>query len=297
MRTFNDRLYRGLKGRQGINFLTNMIVFPNAKINLGLRILRKRQDGYHDLESVFYPLRFCDVLEILPSGTSLDDKNCEIYVSGQQAPATGDNFCCRASRIFREQRGTQAVKMYLHKRIPAGSGLGGGSSDAAFTLLALNEMFGCGLQPEQLKQMASGVGADCPFFIENQASLVTGTGNIIRPFPLKLKGYFLLLVLPELRVSTSTAYELVEPRDEGPPLEELLKSGPAAWKGRVINRFEEPVFGKFPELGQIRDMMYDCGALYASMSGSGSAVYGIFPARPALSPGLAEYRTRIEELY
>lgn len=168
-----------------------MVVFPNAKINTGLKILHKRPDGYHDIESVFYPLQLTDMLEILPGVPELNDNSPAIYVSGllQAVPAFGENLCWKAVQLFRERQGTPYVRLYLHKKIPTESRLGGGSSDASFTLLALNEMFGCGLKEDMLKQYASELGSDCPFFISNRPSLISGRGDIIEKFPLSLGGY------------------------------------------------------------------------------------------------------------
>ncbi len=299
MCTFNDRIFRrptGTGNDKIVNNLFAMLVFPNAKINIGLKILRKRPDGYHDLESVFYPVQLTDMLEILPGVPGLNGNTPAIYVSGLQAPASGENLCWKAVELFRERQGTPHIRLYLHKKIPMESGLGGGSSDASFTLLALNEMFGCGLKEDMLKQYASELGSDCPFFISNRPSLVSGRGNIIETFPLSLGGYHLVLVFPGVAVPTSLAYRMVSPSENGPSLRDILQVEPEQWKGKVCNRFEEAVFAKYPEIGRIKESLYRSGAVYASMSGSGSAVYGIFRSSPTLSQDLHGYNTYAEEM-
>jgi 4-diphosphocytidyl-2-C-methyl-D-erythritol kinase len=273
-----------------------MIIFPNAKINIGLRILRKRGDGYHDIESVFYPVGLTDMLEILPSHTNLNDKRAKISVSGIAAPATSENLCLKATRLLRDRLGTPEVDIYLHKNIPMESGLGGGSSDAVFTLLALNEMFSYGLKEEVLHQYASEIGSDCPFFIYNRPCLVGGKGDIMEPFDLSLKGYYLLIVFPEASVPTPEAYKMISPSEDGLPLREILQLKPEQWKELVVNRFEEVVFARYPEIGQIKELLYRSGAVYASMSGSGSAVYGIFSESPPLSGELKNYNIHTEAL-
>lgn len=273
-----------------------MIAFPNAKINIGLKVLRKRRDGYHDLESVFYPVNLCDVLEILPSHTDLNDNNNEIYVSGLKAPATEDNLCLKAVKLFQKRHGIPGVRIHLHKHIPAGSGLGGGSSDAAFTLVVLNELFGKGLKEETLKQYASELGADCTFFIDNRPSLIEGKGNVLEHLSLSLTGYHLVLVLPEIEVPTAAAFRLVRPSEEGPSVMEMTLLPPDKWKEKIRNSFEDPVFRKHPELKEIKKDLYRSGAVYASMSGSGSAIFGIFNSSPDLVPELGSYHTHMEEM-
>ncbi len=297
MCTFKDRVFEPSNGtgkRRNVN--NPMIVFPNAKINLGLRILRRRSDGYHDLESLFLPIRFCDILEILPSDAGLNDGNDEISVSGLKVGTSSDNLCRRAVRLFRQRQGTPPVRIHLHKRIPPGSGLGGGSSDASFTLLALNEMFGCGLEEEVLLEYASELGSDCPFFVLNRPCLAGGRGDVLEPFTVPLQGYHLALLIPEIRIQTEEAYRMVRPCDKGDSLRDVLAPGPERWKGRIVNDFEKPVIGKYTEIGTIRDELYASGAVYASMSGSGSAVYGLFRSAPSLDPRLRSIPHHVERL-
>jgi len=273
-----------------------MIVFPNAKINIGLRVLRKRRDGYHDIESVFYPIHLSDILEVLPSVQKLNDGKDEIYVSGQEAPASKDNLCIKAVKLLQNRHGIKDVSIHLHKNIPPGTGLGGGSSDAAATLLALNELYGIGLNDENLKQYASELGSDCPFFIDNRPSIINGKGNVLEEIPMSLTGYHLALVLPGIFVSTAAAYQKVRPTEEGPTVREMINLDPEQWKNKISNSFEEVVFRIHPELGEIKEALYRSGAVFASMSGSGSAIFGIFSSSPALVPELGTYKTHIEEM-
>jgi len=273
-----------------------MLVFPNAKINIGLRTLRKRRDGFHDIESVFYPVQIRDMLEILPAVVELNTKKIEISVSGLKAPASPENLCFKAAHLFQERQRTPKVRIHLHKNIPLESGLGGGSSDAAFTLLALNDLYDCALDKEVLLHFASEIGSDCSFFIDNRPSLVTGKGNILEPIRISLKDYHLVIVFPSITMSTATAYEMVIPSEEGLSLRELPQLKPEQWKGKISNRFEEVVFARYPEISMIKEKLYESGAVYASMSGSGSAVYGIFRKDPVLDEDLRAYKIHREKM-
>jgi 4-diphosphocytidyl-2-C-methyl-D-erythritol kinase len=267
-----------------------MIVFPNAKINLGLRILRKRPDGFHDLESAFLPVGLTDMLEIVPAPVTSNP----LTLTGIPLTTTDDNLCIRAHRLLRERHKIPSVKLHLHKRIPTGAGLGGGSSDAAFTLLALNKMFGLSLDVPVLKEYASMIGSDCPFFILNQPSMATGRGEQLEPLHLDLSGYTIVLVLPAIMVDTAMAYRMIAPGEKGPSVKEVLKLAPEEWKGCLVNHFEIPIVEKYPEIGGIKQALYDSGAVYASMSGSGSAVFGLFRSPPDLSTELIRRPLYIE---
>jgi 4-diphosphocytidyl-2-C-methyl-D-erythritol kinase len=259
-----------------------MIVFPNAKINLGLRILRKRPDGFHDLESAFLPVGLTDMLEIVPAAGDNPVKLNPLTVTGIPLKATDDNLCIRAHRLLWEKHGIPSVKLHLHKKIPTGAGLGGGSSDAAFTLLALNKMFGLSLDVPVLKEYALMIGSDCPFFILNQPSLATGRGEQLEPLHVDLSGYTIVLVLPGIMVDTAMAYKMIIPEEKGPAVKEVIRLAPEEWNGRLVNHFELPVIEKYPEIGGFKQALYDSGAVYASMSGSGSAVFGLFRDTPDL---------------
>jgi len=273
-----------------------MIVFPNAKINLGLRILRKRPDGYHDLESAFLPVGLSDVLEIVPVSGDFRDKSDRLNLTGIPLEARDDNLCIRALRLLKDKHGIPDVNLHLHKRIPTGAGLGGGSSDAAFTLSALNEMFGIGLDVTILMEYASKIGSDCPFFIINKPSLATGRGEQLETLHIDLSGFTLVLVQPGITIDTTQAYKMIKPGENDQPVKEVLGLAPEEWKGRLVNHFEVPVFEKYPEIDGLKQALYTAGALYASMTGSGSAVFGIFRETHRLPPEISRHILHIEQL-
>ncbi|QEC53118.1 4-diphosphocytidyl-2-C-methyl-D-erythritol kinase [Anseongella ginsenosidimutans] len=251
-----------------------MTVFPNAKINIGLTITGKRSDGYHNIETVLYPLKIYDVLEIIPNP---DGEGLEFSISGESlAIPEEENLCVKAFRLLEERYRLPAVKMHLHKDIPSGAGLGGGSSDAAYTLRLLNDLFGLGISREGLKDYARLLGSDCAFFIDNEPVYAFGKGDDFRPVRVDLSDYFLVVVMPDLAIATARAYAGVRPRKPLFSLEAKSSNPPEEWKALVQNDFEETIFKEFPELSGIKESLYAAGALYASMSGSGAAVYGIF---------------------
>lgn len=254
-----------------------MLTFPNAKINLGLNITEKRPDGYHNLETVFYPVPVEDALEIIP----LPDAprgTCTLHLAGQEIAGTlEDNLVARAYRMLDADFGLPAVDIHLLKRIPSGAGLGGGSSDAAFMLKMLNEQFGLGLTEDSLEAYAARLGADCAFFVRNRPTFAEGIGNIFSPLPsFSLSGYRLLLVKPDVFVSTRDAFARIKPRRADASPKEIVRLPVEKWRGRLVNDFEESVFPQFPLIGETKDEMYRLGAVYASMSGSGSSVFGLF---------------------
>lgn len=259
-----------------------MLVYPNAKINIGLNIVSKREDGYHNIETVFYPIGLCDALEIEPSDTCTD-----YSFSNAGIPVDGDaenNLVIKAYRLLQAEFDISPVDITLVKNIPFGAGLGGGSSDAAFALKALNELFGLNIALEQLEAYAVRLGADCPVFIKNEPVYATGIGNEFSGIELSLEGYFLVLVKPDVFVSTPAAYAGVKPKLPEYDLKEMIKLPVSEWKGKIGNDFELSVFGKFPEIAEVKSKLYESGALYASMSGSGSAVYGLFREEPIHLP-------------
>ncbi|MDR0812092.1 MAG: 4-(cytidine 5'-diphospho)-2-C-methyl-D-erythritol kinase [Paludibacter sp.] len=257
--------------------------FPNAKINIGLNIIERRADGYHNIETVFYPACLHDVLEISPS---LQGGVTEDYLFFQNGiPATDDtenNLIIKALRLLKEDFAIPPVEIAIEKNIPTGAGLGGGSADAAFTLKMLNEIFNLRLTNNQLESYAARLGADCPVFIRNKPIFATGTGNIFSPVNISLKEYYLLLVKPNIYVSTPAAYAQVTPCKPEKSISELLKNPIESWKTLIFNDFEKSVFRQFPVIDKIKTQIYELGAVYASMSGSGSAVYGIFAYPPPL---------------
>lgn len=262
-----------------------MIVFPNCKINLGLRILRKRDDGYHDLETVFYPLPFTDVLEIITDRHPAPQENVRFSQSGLAVSGTeADNLCVKAYRLLKENYpDLPAVQMHLYKNIPMGAGLGGGSADAAFTLKLLNEQYKLEIPAETLLQYALKLGSDCPFFLLNQPCLATGRGEKMEPVATTLHNHQLILVNPGIHVPTAGAFAGIEPGIPDEQLTAIICEPVEHWKDRLINDFEKTVFRRFPEIGQIKQALYRAGALYAAMSGSGSSVYGIFSGVRELS--------------
>ncbi len=253
-----------------------MLVFPNAKINLGLHIVEKRpSDGYHNLETIFYPIPLTDALEITPLRHC--DKKYVLHQSGAKVETEAENnLVVKAYKLLDEELGLPPVEIHLFKRIPSGAGLGGGSSDAAFMLKGLNDLFGLGLSTEMLESYAVRLGADCPFFIRNQATFAEGIGEIFSSIGLSLRGYQILLVKPDVFVSTKEAFSLVKPHKPEVSLQEVIQTPVESWRQCMTNDFEASVFAQFPAVSDIKSLLYKHGALYASMSGSGSAVFGLF---------------------
>ncbi len=252
-----------------------MITFPNAKINLGLNIVSRRPNGYHNLETVFYPIDLSDVLEIVPAHDG-EGSTLQCYGRTMDCP-TEKNLVMKAYRLMEREAGAPAVAMHLYKHIPDGAGLGGGSSDASATMLMVNEMFGLGLSRERLAQMAATIGADCPFFIYNTPMAASGIGDVLKPAQVSLKGLTLLLVKPEVSVPTAVAYSRVTPAPSNNDLASLLALPVDQWKeAGVKNDFEPSVMAAYPELADIKQSIEQSGAAYAAMSGSGSAIFGIF---------------------
>ena len=259
-----------------------MIVYPHSKINIGLNVVERRPDGYHNLETVFYPIMLQDALEIHAYETSGEEgKDYMLKVSGAILDGSPeDNLVVRAYKLLKRDFPDQVkpLRMFLFKHIPTGAGLGGGSADAAFMLKAINQRFKLNLDDQALENYASQLGADCAFFIKGKPVLAKGIGDQFCPIDLSLKGKTIVLVKPDIFVSTKDAYSLVTPKLPERPLSELLAEPIENWKDTVVNDFEKSVFPKYPEIAAIKDCFYDLGAKYASMSGSGSSVFGIFDA-------------------
>lgn len=252
-----------------------MITFPNAKINLGLQILRKRPDGFHDISSLFLPIPLTDVLEVVASN-SLAFTSSGLAIPG----STDDNLCLKAYELLRRDFDLPTVAIHLHKVIPMGAGLGGGSADGAFVLAMLNSMFGLKLNEAQLEAYAAQLGSDCPFFIKNQAAIASGRGTELTPFPVDLRGHYLLLVFPGIHVGTREAYAGVKPNGEQEQITNILALPVSDWKPRLVNDFERSVFASHLALNAIKEALYQSGAVYASMTGSGSTIFGIFDRQP-----------------
>jgi len=250
-----------------------MITYPNCKINLGLNIVEKRPDGYHNLETLFIPIPLCDVLEMEPSS---EFSFCQEGITLDNIPE--DNLCVKAFRLLQRDFPQQVgpVRMRLEKRIPFGAGLGGGSSDAAFTLKMLRELYDLPLSDRQLERYASSLGADCAFFIRNQAAYATGIGEILEPISLDLSQYRIALFKPSDHVPTREAYAGIIPRPSSHDLRESVRKPIFQWRDLIVNDFEHSVFPNHPRIAQIKSSLYEQGALYASMTGSGAAVFGFF---------------------
>lgn len=264
-----------------------MVVFPNCKINLGLRIIRKRNDGYHDLETMFYPVPLTDALEVIRASTADTDisfQSSGLHISGD----TANNLCVKAYQLLKKdfpQLGP--VQMHLHKVIPMGAGLGGGSSDGAFALQLINDLFHLQISKEQLIGYALQLGSDCPFFILNQPCFASGRGEKMEPVALDLSGYHFIIVNPGIHVNTAWAFsqlQLNEPNQlELPDLRTIIQQPVSSWKETLINDFEAPVCKAHPEIAAVKQQLYDAGAVYASMTGSGSTVFGLFTEKKELN--------------
>jgi len=253
-----------------------LITFPNCKINLGLNITGKRDDGYHNLETVFIPVNLKDALEIIHADNTSD----ALQYSASGIPIDADpanNLCTKAYDLIKKDfPDIPSVQMHLHKVIPTGAGLGGGSADGASTLKLLNTKFNPGLSTEQLINYALQLGSDCPFFIHNKPCFATGRGEILEPIEINLADYKFLIVNPGIHINTAQAFSQLTPGIPKVSIKEIIKQPINTWKDSLKNDFEESVFKQYPGIKEIKEDLYKNGAIYASMSGSGSTVYGIF---------------------
>lgn len=248
--------------------------YVTAKINLGLQIVRKREDDYHDLQTVFYPTDFYhDIMSLTPCSSEFEFE----LESEEDLGPSDNNLCVKAFRMLQQDYGIEGVHLYLEKGIPTGAGLGGGSADAAFTLKILANAFQLPVTEEQMLRYALQLGSDVPFFLYNQPMYATGRGEVMTPIDLDLSAYRLKIVKPDIHVSTKEAYAGITPKESNIFLPNVLQQNVSTWKDVVVNDFEESVFAKHPELREIKEAFYRDGALYASMSGSGSAIFGLFP--------------------
>lgn len=255
-----------------------MVSFPNCKINLGLNIIRKREDGYHDLETFFFPLRFTDALEVIAVEKANADNAIEFSSSGLIVDGnTDNNLCVKAYRLLKKDfPSLPAIKMHLHKAIPMGAGLGGGSADAAFTLMLLNNKFILKLSTTQLINYALQLGSDCPFFILNKPCFATGRGEVLEEIELDLSKYKLAIVNPGIHINTGWAFGQILPAQPAISIKKIIQQPVSTWKNQLTNDFEKPVLAEYPQLKALKEMLYNAGAVYAAMSGSGSTFYGIF---------------------
>src|SRR5690554_396300 len=261
-----------------------MICFPNAKINLGLQIVSRKPNGYHNLETIFYPITLKDALEIIPTPKLTipeSQKRYRFFPSGDIIKGDmDDNLVIKALKLIMQEKKIPLIDIHLLKKIPAGSGLGGGSSDAAFMIQLLNQTYELGYSKEDLMKLASKIGADCPFFLHNKPVLATGIGDELEDIDLDLNGYFLILVKPDISISTKEAYSMITPKHPEFSLRDIVKKPMSEWNMLMKNDFETPIFKKYPEICNIKKQLLEIKAMYSSMSGSGSSVYGIFNNKP-----------------
>ena len=261
----------------------NMLTFPNCKINLGLNILRKREDGFHDIETVFYPIQLLDALELIqPANDNIAlEFNCTgLPIEGKEE----DNLCIKAYRLLKKDHPQlPAIKMHLHKAIPLGAGLGGGSADAAFLLKLLDEKFSLSLSAEQLHNYALQLGSDCPFFIINKPCFASGRGEMLEELNINLSSYKIFLVNPGIHINTGWAFSQLVASVPQKNIKTIIQQAVETWKNDLVNDFEVPIFSSYPQIKNIKDELYQQGAVYAAMSGSGSTVFGLFRSIPSAS--------------
>ena len=281
-----------------------MITFPTAQINLGLNVVERRPDGYHNLETIFYPSPLQDILEVttfdedpsqeVPSGADVVLHAGGIAIAGEAE----DNLVVKAYRLLKAEFPLPPVHIHIFKHIPSGAGLGGGSADATFMLRLLRDKFSLPLTDDELEERAARLGADCAFFVRNTPAFATGIGNIFTPTPnLSLKGYCILLVKPNIFVSTRDAFALIRPHKPICSLTEIATLPVCEWQqAGMVNDFEESVFAKYPAIGDIKNRLYELGAEYASMSGSGSSLFGLFPS-DALIPEEASLKQMFPDCF
>ena len=267
-----------------------MIVFPNSKINLGLNILRKRSDGYHDLETVFYPIPLTDILEIIENKHPEDSPRMPFTISGFSIPEVpASNICAKAYKLLkRDFPKLPFIQMHLHKGVPLGAGLGGGSADAAFALKLLNEIFDLNISVKELMDYAAELGSDCPFFILNKPCFATGRGEILEEITLDLLAYKFVIVNPGIHINTGDMFIKLKPAIPEKSIREIIGQPIETWKYQLQNDFENLVFKQYREIVDIKDTLYEMGAIYSSMSGSGSTVYGIFKKEQQLTISFPE---------
>jgi 4-diphosphocytidyl-2-C-methyl-D-erythritol kinase len=263
-----------------------MLTFPNCKINLGLSIVEKRPDFYHNIETVFYPIPLFDILEVVPSknGETTFTSSGIVIPGGQN-----QNLCLKAYHLLANDYELAPVNIHLQKNIPIGAGLGGGSSDAAHTLVLLNDLFGLNLTSAQLINYASSIGADCPFFILNKPDFAYGVGNQFKDIDVRLNDYFIVIVKPSIHISTAEAYAGITLNKKANSIDVLIQQHIDSWSLVLNNDFEPSIFRKYPEIENIKKILYEKGAVYASMSGSGSSVFGLFKSEVNLKDEFLDF--------
>lgn len=255
-----------------------MIRYTSCKINIGLNVISKRADNFHDIKTVFYPVKFLsDAVEIIDSSENQDI----VEVTGLNINEPKENnLCFKTIQLLRKDFDFPFVKLFLHKMVPMGAGLGGGSADAATTLLILNELYQLKIETSQLINYAAQLGSDCPFFVNDFPQLGEGRGELLSPIDVDLSGYFLLIVKPDIHVSTADAYGNIKPSSDCISYTDFSKLDVSEWKSVLKNDFEKSIFSLHPKIGALKNELYQHGAIYAQMSGSGAACYGIFNVIP-----------------
>ena len=249
-----------------------MVTFPNCKINLGLNILEKRQDGFHNIETVFFPVSLNDALEIIST-----NEKTSFFNSGISTGSDADNLCLTAYYLLKKDfRQIPELKIHLHKVIPIGAGLGGGSANATFTLLVLNKKFNLNISREKLFEYALLLGSDCPFFLLNTPCLASGRGEILKQIKLSLSGYKLLLINPGIHINTREIFKKCVPAVPRKRIRDIIQQPISSWKNDLVNDFEKIVFAMYPQLSEMKKELYQHGAEYAAMTGTGSTLFGIF---------------------
>jgi 4-diphosphocytidyl-2-C-methyl-D-erythritol kinase len=260
-----------------------MLIYPNCKINLGLNVVEKRTDKYHNIETVFYPINWCDALEIIEdksANTNFNFTSTGIKIEGELE----NNLIYKAYQLINTNKTLPPIKVHLHKVLPMGAGLGGGSADAAFFINTINTKFNLTISEQDRINIASNIGADCAFFINNTPVYATKKGNEFNSIKIDLSDYYILIVYPNTHCNTKLAYDSLKPKPANYNLKEIIENTAVnTWKDVLINDFENSIFAKYPEIQLLKQNMYNNGALYASMSGSGSAVYGIFKTEPTFN--------------
>lgn len=255
-----------------------MLCFPNAKINIGLNIVEKRTDGFHNIETIFYPIPLTDGLEIIGSD---DENKYQFNSSGIPININDkDNIVCKAFELLLTKHNIPSINIHLHKNIPFGAGLGGGSSDAAFMIKMLNEQYKLEISSKYMENLAGQLGSDCPFFIKNKPVFAEGKGDVFSKIDSTLSGYHILLIKPNIHIGTPEAYSNVTPSRPNKSLKDLIQNPIESWRHLIFNDFENSIFINHPELAKIKSKLYEMGAIYASMSGSGSSIFGLFTEKP-----------------
>lgn len=276
-----------------------MITYPNCKINLGLYILEKRPDNYHNLETVFYPIPLSDILEIIENKDPENSPNFPLSTSGLPIQGTpSSNLCVKAYKLLKKDFPKMPwVRVHIHKLIPIGAGLGGGSSNGAFALKMYNELFNLQISEEKLLEYAAVLGSDCPFFIKNKPCHATGRGEVLKEISLDLSAYKFVVVNPGIYVNTGDAFRDIKPHHPDKRLLDIIQLPPEEWKGQLVNDFERSLFIKYPAIEKVKSDLYAAGAVYASMSGSGSTVYGMFRKDASIELSFPEsYFVKVQEV-